>query len=260
MVITDIQITEWIGRFLWPLFRVGAMLMVMPVFSARFVPMRVRAAFAMLLTAVISPVLPDVPQVDLLGAEAVLVVLHQMLIGVAMGMVFQIIFTSIAFAGQGIAMSMGLGFASMVDPQNGVQVPVISQFYIIMITLLFLIMDVHLLLFALMVESFHLLPIGIEGISPSNLWALINWAGQAFASALLIALPAIGSLLLVNISFGIITRTAPQLNIFAVGFPIVMVLGYIILNITLPNLPLLFNNMIEGGFDILRSAVLGGTR
>ena len=133
-------------------------------------------------------------------------------------------------------MTMGLGFAMAVDPQNGVQVPVLSQLYIILATLLFLALDGHLLLISAVVESYQLIPIGVSGIPEASLSAVVSLGTIVFAGGILLALPALTALLLINIAFGIVTRSAPQLNIFAVGFLVTILAGQLIMFIFMPGL------------------------
>jgi flagellar biosynthetic protein FliR len=145
-----------------------------------------------------------------------------------------------------MSMTMGLGFAMAVDPQNGVQVPVVAQLYVILGTLLFLSLDGHLMLIAAVVESYRLVPAGINGISPSALSGLVSLGSIVFAGGILLALPVMTALLLVNLAFGIITRTAPQLNIFAVGFPVTILGGLLIMFIVMPG----FLDALRNLFDV----------
>ena len=172
---------------------------------------------------------PEMPAVEPLSLTGLLISAQQVLIGLAMGFILQLVFSVLAMVGESIAMSMGLGFASMIDPQNGIQIPVLSSYYVTLATLVFLALDGHLVLIGLLVDSFHTLPIGLESLAREGLWQLVGWASRMFAGAVLIALPALASLLLVNLAFGIITRAAPQLNIFAVGFPMTILLGFVLL-------------------------------
>jgi flagellar biosynthesis protein FliR len=130
--------------------------------------------------------------------------------------------------GQVVAVTMGLGFASMNDPVNGVAVTVVSQFYLMLATLLFLGMNGHLVMIEVLVESFHTMPIG-AAVESGHLRALLGWGSWMFGAALLMSLPAVTALLIINCSLGVITRAAPQLNIFAIGFPLMLVLGLLIL-------------------------------
>lgn len=224
-VVSAELVGQWVGQHLWPLFRLASFMMVIPIFGTRLVPARVRLGLALLMTILIVPLIPPVPQVEALSAGAVIITLQQILIGVGMGFVVTALWQLFVVAGQMIAMQMGLGFASMVDPANGVNVPVLSQVYTITITLLFLAMNGHLVMFDVFIESFYTLPVGLDGLGQAGLWELAHRVSWMFASAMLLALPAVTAVLIVNISFGVMTRAAPQMNIFALGFPIGLIFG-----------------------------------
>ena len=253
MLFTTAQLTAWLGDFLWPLMRVAMMFAVAPIFGGRLVPKRVRLLLALLITWVLVPVIPAAPAVDPLSPAGVMITLQQLLIGLVLGFILQMVFSALVLAGQIIAMGMGLGFASMVDPQNGVQVPVVGQYYVTLATLLFLVLDGHLVLISLLAETFHSLPVAVDGLNRQSLWDVAAWASHMFAGAMLIAVPAVTALLLTNIAFGVITRAAPQLNIFAVGFPLTLTLGFIIIFFTLPALVPQFSDMLHDAFDMLRA-------
>ncbi len=218
-------IGQWLGSFLWPLFRIASFLMVIPVIGTQLVPMRIRLILAVGITVLVVPLLDDVPAIDGLSVEAAVIAIQQILIGAAMGFSAFMLFQLFVVAGQMIAMQMGLGFASMVDPTHGVNVPVLSQFYLNGVTLLFLATNGHLVLFDVLIESFHTLPIGMEGLAASSYHDLAHRMTWLFASAMVLALPATTAVLLVYISFGVMTRAAPQMNIFAIGFPIALLFG-----------------------------------
>jgi len=198
MTLSSAEIMSWVGSFIWPLFRIAALVAAAPVFGARTIPASVKVIFAVVFTLIIAPISPPVPVVDPLSGEAVLIVMNQILIGGAMGLALQLVFAMFIVGGQIIAFQMGLGFASMVDPSSGTQVPVVSQFYVIVLPFVFLALDGHLTFISVMAESFHTLPIGVNGLSNAGLWALVNWGGNMYAGAVQIALPAIASLLLIN--------------------------------------------------------------
>jgi flagellar biosynthetic protein FliR len=230
------DILRWVVSLVWPFVRISAMLLVMPVFGARQINTRVRLGLGLLLAWMIAPQLPEVPAIDPLSVGGVVVAIEQLLIGISMGFIFTLVFSAINQAGEAIALSMGLGFASAVDPVGGIQVPMISQYLSILATLIFLAMNGHLVLFDLLLKSFETFPIGVAGPDRDDLWYLVSFGSQMFAAALLIALPAVASLLLVNLAMGVVTRAAPQLNIFAVGFPITIFIGFFIVLLTLPSL------------------------
>lgn len=260
MTLTMAEITAWVGSFLWPFFRIGTLFMVAPITGSSNIPVRVRLILALAVTLLVMPLLDSVPQVTPFSWSAIAIILQQLLIGAAMGFALMLVFSAIVTGGQLIAMQMGLGFASMVDPQNGTQVPVLSQLYIIMTTLLFLGMNGHLVLIQLLVESFRLLPIGDSGIGADGFHAVAAWGTQMFAGALWLALPAMASLLVVNIAFGVMARSAPQLNIFAIGFPVAMIMGFVVILYTLPSVVPQFGQIVERGFDLVQYLLLGGAR
>jgi len=218
-----------------PLFRVAAMVAASPVFGTRTVPMKVKIITSFAITSVLVPMLPA-PEIDVFNPLSVLVIGQQILIGLIIGFTVQLVFSAVITGGQIVAMQMGLGFSLMVDPQNGAQSPVLSQFYIIMVMLIYLAINGHLVLLEVLAESFKTMPISAQGLVADDFMQVVRWGTNIFAGGLAIALPAIASLLVVNIAFGVMTRSAPQLNIFAIGFPITMLLGFALVMITLPNI------------------------
>jgi flagellar biosynthetic protein FliR len=258
LTITGNELNAWVAALLWPFMRIGAMLLAAPVFGARFVPARVRIALALVLSLAIAPmVVPQAGTIDPLGAQGLLISVQQVLIGLVMGFTLQMVFSAMLIGAQSIAMSMGLGFATAVDPQNGVQVPVLSQYYLTLATLVFLALNGHLLLVQLMVDSFVSMPVGGTGIDNAGLWTVIGWGTRMFAGAVLIALTAVTALLLINLSFGVMSRAAPQLNIFGVGFPVMLSAGFFIILISLPGMTQQLKDLLQDAFGML-TGVLGG--
>lgn len=257
MEFSSAQIATWVGSFMWPFIRVGAMFMAMPVIGTQSVPVRVRLAITLGVTVVIAPQLHDLPVIDPFNLAFWIIIIQQFLIGLAMGFALQLMFSAVITSGQIIAQQMGLGFAAMVDPSNGLQVPMVSQLYLLAVVLIFLIFNGHLILIEVVANSFNTLPIGQSVLSPDSLWQLISWGSDMFAGALLISLPTVGALLVVNISFGIITRAAPQLNLFAVGFPLMIVLGFAVIMITLPSLVPQTSKLLQNILELIRSLVGG---
>jgi len=258
VTLTTAQLTAWLGTYLWPLFRIAALVAAAPVTGSRSVPMRARLALAVAITIVVAPMLPPVPAVDPFSFAAVMIIIQQVLIGTAMGFALQLVFEAIITGGQVVAMQTGLGFASMVDPQNGVQVPVVSQFYLLAVTLLFLGLNGHLLLIRILVDSFKTVPIAPAGITRDGLWTLVSFGTQMFAGAVWLALPVTASLLMVNLAFGVMARAAPQLNIFSIGFPITMLLGFLAIYYLFPTVVPQFSSMMNDGFTLVHKLIVGG--
>lgn len=239
-------ISQGLAGFFWPFFRIAGVVMVAPVFGARLVPARVRVALATGITLVLAPLLPPGPALSISLLTGFLIV-QEVLLGAVMGFALQMIFDALVVAGQTIAMTMGLGFAMLVDPQRGVSVPVLSQFFLIIGILVFLSLDGHLATLGMLGQSFELLPIG-EMLSRDSLWAVVAWGGEMFAGAVRVALPAVVAMLVVNIAFGVMSRAAPTLNLFAVGFPTALLLGFLILLINVGNLAAILEELTEATF------------
>ena len=252
----DILVAEVVQRFytlLWPMIRVSAFLLASPFFSLRAVNVRVRVLLAALLTLMIYP-LVDWPIIDPYSAAGLREIFNQILIGTVMGMLLQIVNASLVVGGQAVSSAMGLGMANMIDPNMG-NVPVISQFFIICSTLIFMGMGGHVLVISLVLESFKTLPIG-QMLAPDMLMAvLLQWSSMIFLGGLLLALPIMVSLLFVNIGVGVITRAAPALNIFAVGFPAMIMVGMVLLATSMTSIGYRIQWLWRESFDVVGQAL-----
>ena len=253
--ISTAEIVQLVQMWLWPFFRIAGLLMTAPVIGTRTVPVRVRMAMAVLITIIIFPVLLEVPSIDPFSAEGILITMQQVMIGVSMGLCMRVVFVALELAGQAIGQLMGLMMASMVDPANGNQVPIIGQFYLLLATLLFLAVDGHLIMIAVLAESFTGFPISTSGVSRNMAWDVVLWTGTILKTAVVIALPAMVSLLIVNLAFGVMTRSAPQLNIFAVGFPIMIILGILIIFFNLSSFVPHMTQLFDGGILMMQKVV-----
>lgn len=220
---------------LWPFTRISAALLVAPIFSARSVNLRFRLALVAALTFVVYP-LYDWPIIDVLSGLGLVLLLQQIALGVLMGLILQISFGAISAAGDFIAISMGLSFAVMSDPNNGHQTPVLSQLLVILASLLFLTLGAHLVLIEMLLDSFRLMPIDGVRFDLAMVNDFIQWSGIIFAGGMMIALPVMITLLVTNMAMGVVARAAPTLNIFAVGFPAAMLVGFITLVILIPSM------------------------
>lgn len=229
MAVTTVQILDLVHAWLWPFLRVVGFIVTAPVIGTRSVPARVKAGFAVVLTLVVAPLVGTQPAVAPLSASGLAIAGQQVLTGMTLGLTMRLAFLAMEVAGQLISNLMGLGFAAIVDPQNGAQVPVVSQFYTMFAVLLFLALDGHLLLVQILVESFGRIPVGEGGIARDGLESMMRLGGWLLGSGLMLALPAVVALLVVNICFGVMTRATPQLNMFAVGFPVTMLVGALVM-------------------------------
>jgi flagellar biosynthetic protein FliR len=246
------QLEGWVAQGFFPFARIGACLMVAPVFGARFVPPRTRIILAVAITALVAPMIPT-PAIAPFSPQGFVVVFQQLLIGVALGFALQIVFDALGLAGQLLANSMGLSFAFNVDPLRGSSTPALGQLYIILATLTFLALGGHVALIELLVAGLYALPVGMTGLGHEGLWSLIIWGGQLFAGAIAVALPGITALLIVNLAFGVVSRAAPTLNLFAVGFPVSLVVGLLVVLYGIGPMQEGFSNLLAQGFEFLRS-------
>ena len=252
----DILVAEVVQRFytlLWPMIRVSAFLLASPFFSLRAVNVRVRVLLAALLTLMIYP-LVDWPIIDPYSAAGLREIFNQILIGTVMGMLLQIVNASLVIGGQAVSSAMGLGMANMIDPNMG-NVPVISQFFIICSTLIFMGIGGHVLVISLILESFKTLPVG-QMLAPDMLMAvLLQWSSMIYLGGLLLALPIMVSLLFVNIGVGVITRAAPALNIFAVGFPAMIMVGMVLLATSMTSIGYRIQWLWRESFNVVGQAL-----
>ncbi len=255
LVFNTAEITALVGAYIWSFARIGAMLMTAPIFSSKSLPIKVRITLAIACTLLIAPLLPKLPAVDFLSGESFLIMVNQVIIGAIIGFVLQFVFGVFVLAGQIFAMQTGLGFSMMNSPQDGVQTTVVGQMYVITITLLFLTLNGHLFLLQLLLESFYQLPIGFTGIDVQAFWLLVSWGSDFYKHALMVVMPAIGAMLMVNVSFGVMAKASPQLNPFSVGFMITIIFGFVIFYITLPNLYPYFVKLMEDGFGLVEQII-----
>lgn len=249
------QVYAWLGQLFFPFCRVAAFLMALPIIGTQLVPMRIRLALALPVTLLVAQVIPAVPSVEPFSGEAFLLIIQQVILGLAMGFLVQLLFHVFVLGGQLIAMQNGLGFSTLMDPVNGINVTSISQLYLMSTNLLFFSLNGHLALIEILSDSFYSLPISLQGYDVQRLFYVAEQGSWMFRGAILVALPAVTALLVVNFVFGVVSRVAPQMNIIAVGFPFTMVVGLIIIWLTLGNVLPQFEQLAEESFVMVRSMV-----
>jgi flagellar biosynthesis protein FliR len=253
MTITTGQLEAWLAAWLWPFLRIGACLMVAPVFGAQFVPARFRIILAGAVTLVVAPLLPLQPDVALFSGTGVVISLQQLIIGIAVGFVLQIVFDSLAMGGQLLASTMGLSFAFNVDPLRGTGTPVLGQFYTLIATLTFLALNGHIAIIQALVDGFGTMPVGTAGLGAEGFGQIALFGSQLFKGALMVALPGLTALLIVNLAFGIVSRAAPSLNLFAIGFPVTLIGGLLIVMAGLPTVQSAFVTLMREAMDFVLS-------
>lgn len=252
MALDVFAIAELLPMFLWPFIRISAFVIALPAIGGAFVPRRIRAMLAVILTVALAPTAAtEVPDVAVFSVTAMVLVIQEVLFGVLMGFTVQLVFDAIVLGAQTVSMSMGLGFAVFIDRVSGVNIPVIGQMYLMLAMLLFLSADGHLQLIRLLAESFNAAPVGTQFLALGDLQAMLTFSSQLFVGAMRIALPAVATLLIVNLSFGVMSRAAPSMNLFAVGFPISMLLGFLTLYATVGGLATVFSSSFPLALEVL---------
>jgi flagellar biosynthetic protein FliR len=242
------ELTHWALRMWWPALRIGGFVVTAPLLSGPTVPARVKLVLTLALVILIAPLAVQPPNLSIFSGDGAFAAIQEVLIGMAIGLVVQLAFEALTLAGQTVSMTMGLGFATLVDPQHGAQTTVLGQMFMIFATLIYLAVDGHLVLLGALADSFRTLPIGASHIGPQFFAAITSWGAQVFETGLLIALPAVVALVIVNGALGVVTRAAPQLNLFGVGFPITMMAGFFVLIVG-------FDGIVAGTSVVVHSAL-----
>ena len=252
LTVTSTQWDTWIAQFFLPLARILSVLATAPVLGQSPAPVQVRIGLGLALTMVIAPVLPPThPSVSLVSLEGVMLLLEQIGIGLILGFCLNVVFAAVTMAGDMMGLQMGLGFASFYDPAHATFRPLVGQFLTVLFTLIFLSMEGHLLVIEALADSFQQIPLDPALQFHAQGWQVgLIWAGALFVDALRLSLPVLAALLVTNLGLGVLTRAAPQLNLFAVGFPLTLAVGFIVLDFSLPVLPVLAERMIRDSIEM----------
>ncbi|MCX2780112.1 flagellar biosynthetic protein FliR [Microbulbifer thermotolerans] len=252
--LTYAQLHAWLVAFLWPFMRISAFLMAAPLLGHSAVPARVKVGLSALLAAAVAPGLPPTPEVPVWSWAGLGIIVEQTLIGAAMGLALRVMFSVVQAAGEYIGLQMGLAFATFLTP-DGVNTVVLSRIFNTITLMMFLAVNGHLIVIDILASSFHTLPIGYTGLNPSGMELLVRYGGTIFASGLLLALPLVAALLIINLSLGILNRSAPQLTVFSVGFPTSLTLGLLLLTVLMTDFGRFLQQLFGGGLLFLQQLV-----
>jgi flagellar biosynthetic protein FliR len=247
---SEAQLMAWLTPLLWPFLRVLAVFSVAPIFSSRAFPVRARILLALLIALAAQATLPPMPVIALDSPAAPGVVIQQVGIGLAIGFVVRLVFAAFEFAGEVVGFQMGLNFAAFFDPTFNSQTSAVARFFGYMASLLFVVLNGHLMVLMAVTRSFEIFPVTQNFLEAMRLMKLYTLGGELFASGLWIALPMLALLLFTNLALGIISRVAPQMNIYAVGFPITLSVGLVGMTATLPMLDRPFQSLLERSIEI----------
>lgn len=253
LTITSAELNTWIAALLWPLSRILGMIAASPIMGNASFPASAKLGLGVMLAMLMAPMVPATPAADPMSMAGLMILIQQMLIGLAMGFSMRIVFAAVEMAGEAVSTTMGLGFASFFDPQTKGRSSAVSQFMALMATMVFLAVDGHLLLLEVLYESFITMPISAEPMSSNMALQLVQWGSAIFSVGLQLSMPIVAALLITNVALGILTRAAPQLNIFGIGFPVSLGVGLILVSQVLPSLSVPLQNLFIQGIETMRS-------
>ncbi|WP_323846735.1 flagellar biosynthetic protein FliR [Microbulbifer magnicolonia] len=248
------QLHAWLLAFLWPFMRLSAFFLAAPLLGHSAVPARVKIGLAALLSVAVAPGLPPLPQAPVWSWAGLGIIVEQTLIGTAMGLALRLMVSAVQAAGEYIGLQMGLAFATFVSP-DGANTVVLSRIFNMITLMMFLAVNGHLIVIDTLAASFRTLPIGYSGLNPAGLELLVRYGGTIFAAGLLLALPVVAALLIVNLSLGILNRSAPQLTVFSVGFPTSLTLGLFLLTVLMTDLGRFLQQLFGSGLLFLQQLV-----
>lgn len=228
------QLYAILNAFFWPFVRLLSLFASVPILGDRTVPARVKIALAMACAILVAPTLADAPTSSPFSGDGLMLLVQQALIGIAIGLGMRFVFAAAELAGDMIGVQMGLSFATFIDPQNSTQTPIVGSFLVIIASLILLALNGHLLMIAALVDSFQTIPVSAK---PQLALSIEHWValgGEIFRVGLHLSLPVLVTLLALNLAMGVLSRAAPQINIFAVGFPLTILAGLFLLGLSLP--------------------------
>jgi flagellar biosynthetic protein FliR len=260
ITLTSAELNTWIAALLWPLTRILGLIAAAPLFGNSSLPVSLKVSLGVLLAAIMAPAIPALPAADPMSMAGLLILVQEMLIGLGMGFAMRVVFAAIEMAGEVSSLTMGLGFATFFDPQSSGRSSAVSQFLALVATMAFLAANAHLVLLEALAESFITMPISATPIASGAPLELARWGGHIFSAGLQLSLPIVAALLITNVALGILTRAAPQLNIFGIGFPVSLGVGFLVLGVAMPYLGGPIQNLFNQGIESTRSIARTGAR
>jgi flagellar biosynthesis protein FliR len=256
---TDAELTQFLGQFFWPFLRILALFGAAPAFNSVSIPMRAKVALAFVISVAVAGTVRQTAPLDLSWNTFVLVV-EQVLVGLAIGFAMQLTLTAMMLAGEFVGLQMGFGFAAMFDFQSGFQVPVIANFFSLVALLLFVALNGHLVLLGVLVKSFTIVPIAPgHGISTAGWQALARSGAVLFQLGVWLALPVIAVLLAAHLAVGFVSRVAPQFNVMSVGFSVFMWVGIAAIIALIPFFVPAVEHIIEAGLALVGAVLRNET-
>ena len=248
--LNETQLVDFLSPLLWPFLRILAVFTAAPIFSSKAFPVRAKIALSFFIAYGSQASLTAQPMVSFMGPDALGAVVQQIGVGLAIGFTIRLVFSSMELAGEIVGYQMGLNYAVFFDPSLNTQSSAVARFYGHMASFLFLVMNGHLMVMMAVIKSFDAFPVGQNFLLAVKTLKIHQLGANLFASALWIALPIVGMLMFVNLVLGIVSRIAPQMNIFSIGFPITLTIGLIGIFVTLPMLDQPLTTLMAGTIDV----------
>jgi flagellar biosynthetic protein FliR len=252
ITLSTADINTWIAALLWPLTRILGLIAASPLFGNTSVPVSVKVMLGVLLASIVAPAIPALPAADPMSLAGLLILVQELLIGLAMGFAMRVVFAAVEMAGEISSLTMGLGFATFFDPATQGRSSAISQFLALVATTAFVAVNAHLVLLSALVESFSTMPVSATPLYGGGFKQLADWGGRIFSTGVQLSLPIVAALLITNVALGILTRAAPQLNLFGIGFPITLGVGLLVIAMSLPYLATPLQNLFLDGIERVR--------
>lgn len=250
---TSGELNALIAGFLWPLTRIMGLIAIAPLYGNVSVPATVKIGLGVLLAMIIAPTVPALPAMDPMSLSGLLILTQQLLIGIALGFVMRIAFSCMELAGELAGLTMGLGFATFFDPQSQGRSIAISQFLSLVTIMMYLALNIHLALLSTLADTFTTMPITDAPMNGKLFEDITLWAGRIFSTGVQLALPIIAALLITNVGLGILARSAPQLNLFGIGFPVTLTVGFVMIAIAVPYMGGPLARLMQDALDMLQT-------
>jgi len=254
--VTFAQLQMWLTLFLWPFARVAAFIMACPLLGHSSIPNQAKIGLAVLLAVVLGPTLPPMPNVPVYSWAGLGILVEQMLIGVALGLVIQVMFTVVQAAGEFIGLQMGLAFATFFSPDTGANTMILSRLLYFLTLLMFMAFNGHLIAIEILATTFTTLPVASMSLNAGAWEMLVRFGGTIFMAGMLLALPLMGSLLIINLSLGILNRTAPQFTVFSIGFPMSLTAGLFLLMVLMNDLGKFLQGLFTQALQFMQALIV----
>jgi flagellar biosynthetic protein FliR len=249
------EISRWLPGYMLVFARLSAMIMAMPILGYSTIPVNIRIILSFLFTLIIAPTL-GIQDIVFSGmTQMVLILMKEILIGLVIGFGAQLIFEGFSMAGQFVGMQMGLAILQVFDPSSEQQQPIVTQFWMMIMIIFFLVTDSHYVLVQTLFENFTLVKLGQGVFDPALGRNFINGGALIFELAMRFAAPAVIFLLLIDIAIAFVARVMPQMNVFFVSLPLKIALGFVVLIISLRLFQLMFGVIFDQIVDFMMANI-----